>query len=65
MGHLIYLMGKVQIGLGIYMVYTRSSNPTMIYSFWGLYFIVFFWRILFEGFYLSGLLYQWLAASPS
>lgn len=60
-GHFINIIGKVEVGVGFYMMYsssqtdkeTPSYSPGNIAAFWAVYGFVFFWRILIEIYFFT------------
>ncbi|CAD8152680.1 unnamed protein product [Paramecium octaurelia] len=60
LGYAIYILGKIELGFGYYLSYTNAPNEGegSLISFWCVYSIMFFWRIIFEFFYQNGKIYQ-------
>ncbi|CAD8106829.1 unnamed protein product [Paramecium primaurelia] len=60
LGYAIYIFGKIQLGFGYYLSYTNAPNEGQgsLTSFWCVYSLIFFWRIIFEFLYQNGKIYQ-------
>ncbi|CAD8113101.1 unnamed protein product [Paramecium sonneborni] len=62
LGYLMYLIGKVECGLGFYEVYSHfvQDGKWNLIGFWITYILVFFWRVFLEFFYQNGTLFSFI-----
>lgn len=60
LGYCMYIVGKIQCGLGFYEVYnpTKDEGKINLLIFWIVYAVIFFWRVILEWFYLNGKLFK-------
>ncbi|CAD8192215.1 unnamed protein product [Paramecium pentaurelia] len=59
-GYFMYLIGKVECGLGFYEVYNYyvEDGRWNLIGFWITYVLIFFWRVFLEFFYQNGTLFS-------
>lgn len=52
MGHLLYIIGKFNVGVGYYLSFTPDTQ--LIGIFWFVYALIFFWRFILEYIFITG-----------